>query len=144
MGTDSKTNLTPFRPKQLKSSRAAAPVRSRKFFTGGQHIVSSFSFRDLRIGARLAVGFGSLLVVMLGALLMTTVLDQRSRESLASALQVAHARKLMGHGERLVHIRNWGIHVRRDELVSVMYSTELNSTTSLVPPQRTDRHGILD
>ncbi len=37
-----------------------------------------------------------------------------------------------------------GIHVRRDELVSVMYSTELNSTTSLVPPQRTDRHGILD
>jgi hypothetical protein len=37
-----------------------------------------------------------------------------------------------------------GIHVRRDELVSVMYSTALNSTTSLVPPQRTDRHGILD
>src|SRR5260370_42550598 len=37
-----------------------------------------------------------------------------------------------------------GIHVRRDELVSVMYSTELNSTTSLVPPQRTDRHEILD
>jgi len=102
MGTDSKTNLTPFRPKQLKSSRAAAPVRSRKFFTGGQHIVSSFSFRDLRIGARLAVGFGSLLVVMLGALLMTTVLDQRSRESLASALQVAHAKEALAAEMRAV------------------------------------------
>ena len=37
-----------------------------------------------------------------------------------------------------------GIPVRRDDLVSVVYSTELNSTTSLVPPQRTDRYGILD
>ena len=36
-----------------------------------------------------------------------------------------------------------GIHVRRDELVSVVYSTELNSTTSLASPQRTDRYGIL-
>ena len=27
--------------------------------------------------------------------------------------------------------------------VSVMYSTELNSATSSVTPQRTDRHGIL-
>jgi len=43
-----------------------------------------------------------------------------------------------------LHVASTGIHVRRDELVSVMYSTELNSTTSLVPPQRTDRHGILD
>ena len=37
-----------------------------------------------------------------------------------------------------------GIHIKRDELMSVMYSTELNSTTSLVTLQRTDRHGILD
>jgi hypothetical protein len=37
-----------------------------------------------------------------------------------------------------------GIHVRRDSLVSVVYSTGLNSFTSLVTPQRTDRHGILD
>jgi hypothetical protein len=37
-----------------------------------------------------------------------------------------------------------GIPVRRDNLVSAMYSTGLNSTTSLVTPQRTDRHGILD
>jgi hypothetical protein len=38
----------------------------------------------------------------------------------------------------------WGIPVRRDELMSVVYATELNSTTSLASPQRTDRYGILD
>jgi len=48
------------------------------------------------------VGFGSLLVVMLGALLMTTVLDQRSRESLASALQVAHAKEALAAEMRAV------------------------------------------
>ena len=37
-----------------------------------------------------------------------------------------------------------GIPVRRDDLVSVVYSTKLNSTTSLVLLQRTDRYGILD
>ena len=37
-----------------------------------------------------------------------------------------------------------GSHVRRDSLVSVMYSAELNSATSSVTQQRTDRHGILD
>jgi hypothetical protein len=37
-----------------------------------------------------------------------------------------------------------GIPVRRDNLVSVVYSTELNSVMSLVTPQRTDHHGILD
>ena len=37
-----------------------------------------------------------------------------------------------------------GIPVRRDDLVSVVYSTELKSITSLVTPQRTDRYGILD
>jgi hypothetical protein len=37
-----------------------------------------------------------------------------------------------------------GIPIRRDELASVMYSTELNSTTSLALPQRIDRRGILD
>ena len=36
-----------------------------------------------------------------------------------------------------------GSHVARDSLVSVMYSTKLNSTTSSVIPQRTDRHEIL-
>ena len=37
-----------------------------------------------------------------------------------------------------------GTHIRRDDLVSVMYSAELNSATSSVTQQRTDRHGILD
>jgi hypothetical protein len=37
----------------------------------------------------------------------------------------------------------WGIHVKRDSLVSVMYAEELNSITSSVTLQRTDRHGIL-
>ena len=36
-----------------------------------------------------------------------------------------------------------GIHVRRDDLVSVMYSAELNSATSSITRQRTDQHGIL-
>ena len=39
--------------------------------------------------------------------------------------------------------KNRGIHVRRDDLVSVMYSAELNSATSSITRQRTDRHGIL-
>src|SRR5713101_5621828 len=38
---------------------------------------------------------------------------------------------------------NLGIHVRRDDLVSVMYSAELNSATSSITRQRTDQHGIL-
>ena len=36
-----------------------------------------------------------------------------------------------------------GIHVRRDDLVSVMYSAELHSATSSITRQRTDQHGIL-
>jgi len=36
-----------------------------------------------------------------------------------------------------------GIRLRRDSVVSVMYAEELNSTTSSVTLQRTDRHGIL-
>src|SRR6266511_4835113 len=37
-----------------------------------------------------------------------------------------------------------GRHLRRDNLVSVLYAEELNSTKSSVFLQRTDRHGILD
>jgi hypothetical protein len=33
--------------------------------------------------------------------------------------------------------------LRRDNLVSVLYAEELNSTKSSVSLQRTDRHGIL-
>jgi hypothetical protein len=36
-----------------------------------------------------------------------------------------------------------GIRLTRDSLVSVMYAEELNSTTSSVTLQRTDRHGIV-
>ena len=53
-----------------------------------------------------------------------------------------HEAKL--HLADFIDIALGGSHVTRDESVSVMYSTELNSTTSLVPPQRTDQHGILD
>jgi len=41
-------------------------------------------------------------------------------------------------------LRIGGTGLRRDNLVSVMYSEELNSTTSSVTHQRTDRHEILD
>jgi hypothetical protein len=52
---------------------------------------------------------------------------------------------LEGRGDRAFrNVQSWGIPVRRDNLVSAMYSTGLNSLTSLVTPQRTDRHGILD
>jgi len=37
-----------------------------------------------------------------------------------------------------------GSHLRRDNLVSVMYAEELNSTKSSGSLQRTDRHEILD
>jgi hypothetical protein len=40
-------------------------------------------------------------------------------------------------------MRILGIHLRRDSWVSVMYAEELNSTTSSVTLQSTDRHGIL-
>ncbi len=36
-----------------------------------------------------------------------------------------------------------GIRLRRDSWVSVMYAEELNSATSSVTLQSTDRHGIL-
>src|SRR2546427_12432010 len=36
-----------------------------------------------------------------------------------------------------------GSHLRRDNVVSVLYAEELNSTKSSVSLQRTDRHGIL-
>ena len=46
--------------------------------------------------------------------------------------------------ERLPYpLKNLGIHLRRDTLVSVMYAEALNSATSSVTLQSTDRHGIL-
>ena len=64
--------------------------------------MGSIGFRNLRIGARLAVGFGSLIAVMLGALLMTKSLDERSRASLAAALQGAHAKEALAAEMRAV------------------------------------------
>jgi hypothetical protein len=43
----------------------------------------------------------------------------------------------------VAYIRVSGIRVKRDSLVLVMYAEELNSITSSVTLQRTDRHGIL-
>ncbi len=51
---------------------------------------------------------------------------------------VEHRRRVVGDKVRIT-----GIHVRRDDLVSVMYSTERNAATSSITRQRTDRHGIL-
>jgi methyl-accepting chemotaxis protein len=62
------------------------------------------TFRNFRIGSRLVVGFGSLLVIMLGALLVTTQLDERSRASLADALQAAHAKEALAAEMRIVSL----------------------------------------
>ena len=45
--------------------------------------------------------------------------------------------------ESIAFLKNSGIRLRRDSLVSVMYAEEPNSTTSSVTLQRTDRHEIL-
>src|SRR2546425_10042701 len=46
-------------------------------------------------------------------------------------------------GSRFMYLCSWGSYLRRDNLVSVLYAEELNSTKSSVFLQRTDRHGIL-
>jgi methyl-accepting chemotaxis protein len=51
--------------------------------------------RNYRIGTRLAVGFGSILALMLAALVATTVIDERSRAALAEALETARLRESM-------------------------------------------------
>jgi hypothetical protein len=59
-----------------------------------------------------------------------------------------HDMELFGKSKRawlqtFLALPNGGIRLRRDSLVSVRYAEELNSTTSSVTLQRTDRHGIL-
>ena len=49
--------------------------------------------RNFRIGTRLYIGFGSIVAIMLGALVATSLLDERSREGLASALENARAKE---------------------------------------------------
>src|SRR5437764_4311680 len=62
------------------------------------------------------------------------------RELLSNALNASRNTSHETTGEALLRL---GSHVARDSLMSVRYSTELNSTTSSVIPQRTDRHEIL-
>jgi methyl-accepting chemotaxis protein len=66
--------------------------------------LSSFRFSNLRIGARLALGFGSLLAAMLGALLATKAIDESSRASLAATLQAAHAKEALATEMRAVSL----------------------------------------
>ena len=61
--------------------------------------------------------------------------------SLAAAHHAALALAYHALETRLRHAT--GIRLRRDSWVSVMYAEELNSTTSSVTLQRTDRHGIV-
>jgi hypothetical protein len=69
---------------------------------------------------------------------MTTLLFQAVRDTLNTLLADP---KYLGAQPGI--IAALGIRLRRDSLVSVMYAEELNSTTSSVTLQRTDRHGIL-
>jgi len=56
-------------------------------------------------------------------------------------MQMAWAVRNVGCCARCVEC--WGIHVKRDNWVSVMYAEELNSGKSSVTLQRTDRHGSM-
>ena len=49
--------------------------------------------RNFRIGTRLYAGFGSIVAIMLAALAATSILDERSRENLAAALEAARAKE---------------------------------------------------
>ena len=50
---------------------------------------------------------------------------------------------LISFYENLGYCQMWGIHLKRDSGVSVMYAEALNSAKSSGTLQRTDRHGIL-
>jgi hypothetical protein len=79
--------------------------------------------------------------------------DESLRDELAKHLSPLQRRGLLyaWRDRRIPHGSEWdpeikqhlGIRLRRDSLVSVRYAEELNSTTSSVTLQRTDRHGIL-
>jgi methyl-accepting chemotaxis protein len=66
------------------------------------------NLRNFRIGTRLAVGFGSILAVMLAGLVATTVIDERSRTSLAAALETARARESMAAEMRAASLAQSG------------------------------------
>ena len=56
---------------------------------------TKMTLRNFRIGTRLGVGFGSILAIMLAALVATTIIDERSRAGLAAALETARVREGM-------------------------------------------------
>ena len=51
--------------------------------------------RKLRIGTRLAVGFGSILAIMMVVVVAATVLSKRSRDELAVVLEAASAKEML-------------------------------------------------
>jgi len=59
------------------------------------------------------------------------------------ALLACWINKYQEHVIAYIQEENRGSYLRRDNLVSVLYAEELNSTKSSVFLQRTDRHGIL-
>src|SRR5262249_42952012 len=68
--------------------------------------------------------------------------DSFRRDASQTLFEAADGRDLRHNGAE-PPIGSTGIRLTRDSLVSVMYAEELNSTTSSVTLQRTDRHGIL-
>ena len=51
--------------------------------------------RKMRIGARLTVGFGSILAIMLVVVVASTALSNRSRVGLVAALEAASAKQML-------------------------------------------------
>jgi len=67
--------------------------------------------------------------------------DRKAKARELAALQEQREQVKRSHSDAL-HA-HWGSRLRRDSWVSVRYAEELNSTTSSVTLQRTDRHEIL-
>jgi predicted DNA-binding protein (MmcQ/YjbR family) len=68
----------------------------------------------------------------------------RTHEQISARLALERWREAQAEGrQQTLASLHQGIHLRRDNWVSVIYAEALNSTTSSVILQRTDRHGIL-
>jgi methyl-accepting chemotaxis protein len=108
------------------------------------------NLRHFRIGTRLAFGFGTILAIMLAALVATNYLDDRSRAALATALEGARAKETLAAEMRAVSLaqssamRNIALHseikqmqdeeararklgTRYDELVAQLGKRELSA-----------------
>src|SRR5258706_13863821 len=62
------------------------------------------NLRNFRIGSRLAFGFGTILAIMLAALVATNYLDDRSRAALGDALEGARAKETLAAEMRAVSL----------------------------------------